>query len=182
MPKKPKSQGFTLIELLVVLAIIALISSVVFTAVNDVRVKARDAKRKADVAQMQKALELYYDDNGFYPLSTGATSPGGGWSNSSDASWTTLENLLKPYMIRLPKDPKENNNSGEWAYTGFHYSFYSGPPGAAYGCQQQWYMIVYQLEKASGVDPSVTSCDNTLFQYGGSGANTAIKTVGLKAR
>jgi len=65
--------GFTLLELLVVIAIIGLLSSIVFTSLSSVRVRARDARRKMDLAEVRKALELYYDDNNAYP---GGTPPG----------------------------------------------------------------------------------------------------------
>jgi len=65
--RNKKQTGFTLIELLVVIAIIGLLASVVLLALNSARGKARDAKRLADVRQMQSALELYYNDCGGYP-------------------------------------------------------------------------------------------------------------------
>jgi len=55
-----KSMGFTLIELLVVISIIGLLSSIVLTSVNSARAKARDARRLADLRQIQNALALYY--------------------------------------------------------------------------------------------------------------------------
>lgn len=63
-----KRKGFTLIELLVVIAIIGLLSSVVFASLNSARGKARNAKRMADLQEIQKALEFYYDANGAYPI------------------------------------------------------------------------------------------------------------------
>ena len=65
-----KQKGFTLIELLVVIAIIGILSSVVLASLNTAREKSRDAKRVADVKQLQVALELYFDDNSAYPDSS----------------------------------------------------------------------------------------------------------------
>ena len=67
-----RNRGFTLIELLVVIAIIAMLASVVLASLNTARQKGRDAKRIADMKQVQLALELYFDTNGAYP--TGDTS------------------------------------------------------------------------------------------------------------
>jgi len=72
---KKSSRGFTLIELLVVIAIIGILSSVVLASLNDARQKSRDAKRIADVKQMQLALELFFDSNGSYPSSTSQLAP-----------------------------------------------------------------------------------------------------------
>jgi len=60
-------KGFTLIELLVVVAIIGLLSTLSILALNTARARARDAKRVADVKQIQTALEMYYNDAGVYP-------------------------------------------------------------------------------------------------------------------
>lgn len=74
--RNKNQNGFTLIELLVVIAIIGLLASVVLLALNSARAKARDAKRAADIRQMATALEVYYNDNGAYPIlaSVGALS------------------------------------------------------------------------------------------------------------
>ncbi len=70
--RNKKQQGFTLIELLVVIAIIGLLASVVLLALNSARAKSRDAKRVADVRQMQSALELYFNDCNSYPAAATA--------------------------------------------------------------------------------------------------------------
>ena len=60
---KKNSKGFTLIELLVVIAIIGILSSVVLASLNSARKKSRDARRVADIKQVQLALEMYFDAN-----------------------------------------------------------------------------------------------------------------------
>ncbi len=157
----PRKKGFTLIELLVVIAVIGLLSSIVLVSMKDVRAKARDAKRKQEISQIMKALELYYLDNGQYPASGGASSPNNAWSNSGDNSWDTLASALSAY-IALPKDPI--NDTPGWAAEGkYNYSYFS----LNYGCPQQWYMIVYKLEKPDIASPGVTACDGNNFNYGG---------------
>ena len=54
--------------------------------------QANDAKRKSDLSQIQKALEVYYNDNNAYP---GAVPFGSAWTVGS----TT-------YMGFVPQDPK----------------------------------------------------------------------------
>jgi prepilin-type N-terminal cleavage/methylation domain-containing protein len=60
-------KGFTLIELLVVIAIIGILATLAVVALQQARKNARDAKRIADVKQMQTALELYFNDWQQYP-------------------------------------------------------------------------------------------------------------------
>ena len=66
-------KAFTLIELLVVIAIIGILATLAVVALQNSRASARDAKRLADVKQMQTALELYFNDNGSYPTSVTST-------------------------------------------------------------------------------------------------------------
>lgn len=65
--KLNNNKGFTLIELLVVVAIIALLSSVALIALISARQKSRDARRLADMTQMNTGLELYYAAYSGYP-------------------------------------------------------------------------------------------------------------------
>jgi prepilin-type N-terminal cleavage/methylation domain-containing protein len=61
--KKKNNAGFTLIELLVVISIISLLASVVLASLNSARAKARDARRLADMKEIEKALQFYFDAN-----------------------------------------------------------------------------------------------------------------------
>ena len=86
----PSTRGFTLIELLVVIAIIGILSSVVLASLNNARKKGRDARRVADLKQLQLALELYYDAN-----------PTSGYPSAINVA-----NLVTPgYISVVPSDP-----------------------------------------------------------------------------
>jgi prepilin-type N-terminal cleavage/methylation domain-containing protein len=70
-----RKKGFTLIELLVVIAIIGILASVVLASLNSARKKSRDARRVADIKQIQLALELYFDSKSTYPDVTSKLAP-----------------------------------------------------------------------------------------------------------
>ena len=91
--KIKKQTGFTLIELLVVISIIGILAAVVLVSLNSARAKSRDAKRLADVRQIQTGLELFYNDNNRYPSATGgAPTPGDG-----SPIWSTYMSLWATY-------------------------------------------------------------------------------------
>lgn len=69
-------KGFTLIELLVVISIIALLSTLGAVSLNSARQRSRDARRVADMKNLQTALELYYDINNRYPIEVAAVNLG----------------------------------------------------------------------------------------------------------
>ncbi len=105
--------GFTLIELLVSIAIIGILATMVVLNIMGSMRRGRDAKRKSDLAQVSKSLEMYYNDMGQYPLSDGAGQILGCGATRTDACmWGTSVFGDEPsgivYMIKLPTDPKSN--------------------------------------------------------------------------
>ena len=94
MKKKESILGFTLIELLVVIAILGLLATIGLASFRSTQIKSRDSQRKSDLNQIQKALEMYYNDNGEYRNSL----PDGG------SVWEDAKGTL--YMKEIPQDPK----------------------------------------------------------------------------
>lgn len=105
--------GFTLIELLVVIAIIGLLSTLAIVALGTARLKSRDARRVADLKQIQTALELFMNDNGFYPASTSIQLGDTNHACLNSSGFGTA-GCSSPYMATIPKDPK----NGYYFYTG----------------------------------------------------------------
>lgn len=60
-------RGFTLVEILIVVSIIGLLASIVLVGLGSFRSRGRDARRVADLREIQNALELYYGKAGSYP-------------------------------------------------------------------------------------------------------------------
>jgi len=106
-----KKQGFTLIELLVVVAIIGLLSTLSIVALNNARARARDARRVADVKQIQTALELYYNDNGSYPPTASVVFNGS----------TGIGTGSNTYMAKVPAAPLPSDGSSCTSITNYSY-------------------------------------------------------------
>lgn len=141
------SKGFTLIELLVVIAIIGLLASTVIASLSSARVKARDARRIADLRSIRTALELYASSNGQYPAN-------GYWTCSTNATaWGSLATALAPYISKLPTDPL---NTG--------YPWVTGTYGYCYGrISAQEYDLVTQFEDTN--NPNRCALNGWLFRY-----------------
>lgn len=90
-----RQAGFTLIELLIVITIIGILSSLMVVNYIGVRARARDAQRKADLRQIQSALELYRSDAGNYPAALLACG-----------SQLAFNGTV--YMNKIPCDPTNN--------------------------------------------------------------------------
>jgi competence protein ComGC len=74
-PTKGRKAVFIVIGILGILIILAILLSPVFLGLGSARERARDARREADISQIQAALEMYYTEHNSYPFSLNELSP-----------------------------------------------------------------------------------------------------------
>lgn len=143
------NKGFTLVELIIVLGILGVIATMVLLGINPLEQlrKSSDADRKADIAQLQRALELYYQDNGSYPTSSADFKIRVG---TTTLAWGSA---WQPYMSALPKDPSPSRS----------YQYYV--PATANG---QTYYIYASLERGNR-DAQVCNNGSACTSLSGSG-------------
>jgi prepilin-type N-terminal cleavage/methylation domain-containing protein len=156
---KKNTSGFTLIEVIVVIAVLAVLVAMTLFAYGGAQARSRDAKRKTDIANITKALELYYQDNGSYPIPSGTSSViNTNWYSSGDASWTTFSTTLTAAKAidALPVDPI-NNSSSPLTTAGRGYAYYAGARcGKVAG---QWFLLTYRYEVVAKEKFTDGTCD-----------------------
>ena len=143
--KKNNQKGFTLIELLVVIAIIGLLSTLAVVSLNNARTKSRDARRVADVKQVQTALELYFTDVSLYPTNTvsgTAESIEGNCISTGGGALAACSGAVT-YMGQIPTNPGPNGS----AYT------YLATDVGGTSVVGSSYTLTYTLEQATGGIP-----------------------------
>lgn len=105
-----KRKGFTLIELLVVIAIIGILATIIVASFTSAQRRGRDARRKADLDAIKKALVLYKSDA---PLALGIrpypTCPGDSDGSCTITTATNFNVAPRPmtptYIRNVPQDP-----------------------------------------------------------------------------
>lgn len=134
---KKSHAGFTLVEILIVVAVVGILSAVLYANFSDAREKARDAKRKTDLKTLQAAIELYKNDHGRYPAGCNAPTinfsatnnwsgqPGSGAGYECPAGTPYIIDLAPKYIPVLPTDPKLNGVGSGYMYT-------TNPTGTVY--------------------------------------------------
>lgn len=143
-------RGFTLIELLVVISIIALLSSVVLSSLNNARIRARDTKRLSEIRQFILALDLYYQANGAYPSSDNGGC--GGWDTPGNGTFITPL-VSGGYMARHLTDPVSGKDG---ACSNFQYYRYTAGDYSCSAARGAYYVLMITDLEGTG-NPSPVS-------------------------
>ncbi len=107
-------RGFSLIELVVVLGIIGILATIVFAFVLPGRNKARDARRKSDLAQIGRFLGLScYEPNG---------GPGDYDLVQVAAELVAKNPNYATYLVQVPRDPVKGSDAESF----YRYQYASG--------------------------------------------------------
>jgi type II secretory pathway pseudopilin PulG len=102
-----KVRGFSLVEVLIIIATVGVLSSLAFVALQDTRIKARDAARAYAVNQIYLAVQLYKTQ--FFD------APHVG--SSAVRNWSEFEQSLSVYLnAALPGDPGRTRGSAPYIY------------------------------------------------------------------
>ena len=152
-----KRNSFTLIELLIVIAILAGFVALLVPNFMEIRLKARDTKRKGDLFSMQKALELYKQSQ------TTPTYPA-----ALPSACTSLTDGNGVYMQKIPQEPL--TQCGEANVANYYYK--RDPNGVG---NDDEYILAACLENAR--DPEKSACPgdfdtNTTFACVSSDGNS----------
>ncbi len=106
-PKIRKS-GFTLIEVVVVMLVITLLMGVVAPRFMERGKDAMNNRRGQDLSSVQRALEMYFADNGSYPTSTNWQGDAPNFGGLAYDQSGYIPGLVPQYIDVLPRDPNSS--------------------------------------------------------------------------
>lgn len=107
-----------MVELLVVISIIGVLAAMLLINFNSIRSRSRDARRKADLDQIKKAVRIYYNDMQGYPTSSGGVIQGCGATADAACNWGSafIGRNSTTYMGYLPVGPQGSAADPEYEY------------------------------------------------------------------
>ena len=117
---------------------------------NSARVVSRDTKRKADLLQISKAIDLYADSNGILPRNmagwcTYISNPANGWGAG-------FQSDISVYLAKTPLDLQKSGQVGDYFYKNVD--------------NKTQYVLCANLEKATGSSYDYTACTNgAIYNY-----------------
>jgi len=168
--RRSKISGFTLIELLVVIAIIGILASIVLASLNTARLKSRDARRLADIKQLQIGLKLYFDAQGTqYPPATATCATPAGVGDDENRGLQVLVN--KGYIPQIARDPGSPSTCYSYATLGSPVTTYH--LGASMEDAGNPSLSVDKDCNSSTALPSAGSCGSAVYTQGFDGADAA---------
>jgi len=106
---KNKQSGFTIVELLIVIVVIGVLAAITIVTYSGIQDRARYAAYRSDIESMNKAILLYYIDNGTYPV-TGCIT------NGATGTGDFIPGLVPKYLPKIPPVPNWLSGTNYYAY------------------------------------------------------------------
>lgn len=132
---KSKHAGFTIVELLIVIVVIAILAAITIVAYSGISERADFSRQKENLFNVNKAIQLYYTDNGSYPV-TGVGTWLGYTSKTND---NFIPGLAPTYLGNTPQ---------VGLTTQYPTFIYRSDTGSAY-------KLIYIVDSASTLNPSM---------------------------
>ena len=158
-------KAFTLIELLLAMVIMSILALLLTNNFVTTLKRGRDAQRKNDLSQIQKALEIYYEDNQSYPKFDILSNINKQFCTTVGCAPTDIK-----YMIKVPSDPSSS----------YIYKYVYDPSGTSY---YLYSFIENNLDEGAGISISgfttnirCNKTDDAQCRYFVSSSNAAILT------
>lgn len=113
-------RGFTLLEVLVSVAIIGILSGVMYVSFSSARESSSNKAMMTEVKEMQLAIERYRAQNGRYPVPETAGGCGSGMtlitSSESACAVPFIRDLAPTFIEELPEVQQSSNGSCQIEY------------------------------------------------------------------
>lgn len=150
MKRHSKPNAFTLLEVTIVTAVMLVLLGTSLSLISPTasKGKARDNKRLADVSNLDRAVNEYKLDYGYYPgqqnflytsISLPAASPN---LYNSTSGWIPVD--LSDYFSKYPVDPTNDAT--------YYYEYFQSPDG--YEISTRLEQLVEQASSDGGNDPA----------------------------
>jgi prepilin-type N-terminal cleavage/methylation domain-containing protein len=105
------NKGFTLMEILIVICIVAILSLMVLSNLQNQLAKAHDSQRKTNVDKIQKALEEFYNDNKTYPSDATPLAECGSTSSTLSPYLQKMKHEFNSFSVSSKNSLRPDNES-----------------------------------------------------------------------
>ena len=163
---KRSIRGFTIVELLIVIVVIAILAAISVVAFTGVQQRSREARRTSDFSNITKALRMYDVKYGGVARTVGASpytngEVAGGWDHSRSPNWLAF---LREEHGTMPVDPLNTmavpGNAPDGTNRVYYYYCYIPGSGPNPTSTQAYVVTGYMKENAQRVQEqfSVGAC------------------------